>query len=151
MKNDLESEIREAFELLGSSDLKPSRKAEILRRASLERGGVSRVCVFKFTLIPLLAAACLFVALLLSHSNKEQGGAHGGLPELVVAESNRDRLVWQDGELRLKSDADWRWDERTEILIASVRAIEYFRGREGYDAVLVISKKANDECEDVEN
>lgn len=149
MKNDLESEIREAFELLGSADLKPSRKAEILRLASLERGGISRI--FKFALIPLLAAACLFAALLLPHSNEEQGGAHGGLPELVVAESNRDRLVLQNGELRLKSDADWRWDERTETLIASVRAIEYFRGREGYDAVLVISKKANEECEDVEN
>ena len=73
------------------------------------------------------------------------------MPELVVAESNRDRLVLQNGELRLKSDADWRWDERTETLIASVRAIEYFRGREGYDAVLVISKKANEECGDVEN
>lgn len=150
MKNDLESEIREAFELLGSADLKPSRKAEILRLASFGRGGM-RVRVFKFTLIPLLAAACLFAALLLSHSNEERGRAHGGLPELVVAESNRDRLVLQNGELRLKSDADWRWDERTETLIASVRAIEYFRGREGYDAVLVISKKANEECEDVEN
>ncbi len=149
MKNDLESEIREAFELLGSADLKPSQKAEILRRASLGRGGISHV--FKFALIPLLAAACLFAALLLPHSNEEQGGAHGDLPELVVAESNRDRLVLQNGELRLKSDADWRWDERTETLIASVRAIEYFRGREGYDAVLVISKKANEECEDVEN
>lgn len=149
MKNDLESEIREAFELLGSADLKPSQKAEILRRASLGRGGISHV--FKFALIPLLAAACLFAALLLPHSNEEQGGAHSGLPELVVAESNRDRLVLQNGELRLKSDADWRWDERTETLIASVRAIEYFRGREGYDAVLVISKKANEECEDVEN
>lgn len=149
MKNDLESEIREAFELLGSADLKPSQKAEILRRASLGRGGISRI--FKFALIPLLAAACLFAALLLPHSNEEQGGAHSGLPELVVAESNRDRLVLQNGELRLKSDADWRWDERTETLIASVRAIEYFRGREGYDAVLVISKKANEECEDVEN
>ena len=142
MKNDLESEIREAFELLGSADLKPSQKAEILRRASLGRGGISHV--FKFALIPLLAAACLFAALLLPHSNEEQGGAHGDLPELVVAES-------QNGELRLKSDADWRWDERTETLIASVRAIEYFRGREGYDAVLVISKKANEECGDVEN
>lgn len=149
MKNDLESEIREAFELLGSADLKPSQKAKILRRASLGRGGISHV--FKFALIPLIAAACLFAALLLPHSNKEQGGAHGDLPELVVAESNRDRLVLQNGELRLKSDADWRWDERTETLIASVRAIEYFRGREGYDAVLVISKKANEECEDVEN
>lgn len=151
MKNDLESEIREAFELLGSADLKPSQKAEILRRASLGRGGVSRVRVFKFALIPLLAAACIFAALLLPHSNEEQGGAHGGLPELVVAESNRDRLVLQNGELRLKSDADWCWDERTETLIASVRAIEYFRGRDGYDAILVISKKANEECEDIEN
>ena len=149
MKNDLESEIREAFELLGSADLKPSQKAKILRLASLGRGGISRI--FKFALIPLIAAACLFAALLLSHSNEEHGMAHGGLPELVVAESNRDRLVLQNGELRLKSDADWRWDERTETLIASVRAIEYFRGREGYDAVLVISKKANEECEDVEN
>lgn len=149
MKNDLESEIREAFELLGSADLKSSQKAKILRRASLGRGGISHV--FKFALIPLIAAACLFAALLLPHSNEEQGGAHSGLPELVVAESNRDRLVLQNGELRLKSDADWRWDERTETLIASVRAIEYFRGREGYDAVLVISKKANEECEDVEN
>lgn len=149
MKNDLESEIREAFELLGSVDLKPSQKAEILRLASLGRGGISHV--FKFALIPLIAAACFFAALLLPHSNEEQGGAHSGLPELVVAESNRDRLVLQNGELRLKSDADWRWDERTETLIASVRAIEYFRGREGYDAVLVISKKANEECEDVEN
>lgn len=149
MKNDLESEIREAFELLGSADLKPSQKAKILRRASLGRGGISHV--FKFALIPLIAAACLFAALLLPHSNEEQGGAHSGLPELVVAESNRDRLVLQNGELRLKSDADWRWGERTETLIASVRAIEYFRGREGYDAVLVISKKANEECEDVEN
>ena len=149
MKNDLESEIREAFELLGSADLKPSQKAKILRLASLGRGGISRI--FKFALIPLIAAACLFAALLLPHSNEEQGGAHSGLPELVVAESNRDRLVLQNGELRLKSDAYWRWDERTETLIASVRAIEYFRGREGYDAVLVISKKANEECEDVEN
>lgn len=149
MKNDLESEIREAFDLLESADLKPSQKAKILRRASLGRGGISRI--FKFALIPLIAAACLFAALLLPHSNEEQGGAHSGLPELVVAESNRDRLVLQNGELRLKSDADWRWDERTETLIASVRAIEYFRGREGYDAVLVISKKANEECEDVEN
>lgn len=149
MKNDLESEIREAFELLGSADLKPSQKAKILRLASLGRGGISHV--FKFALIPLIAAACLFAVLLLPHSNEEQGGAHSGLPELVVEESNRDRLVLQNGELRLKSDADWRWDERTETLIASVRAIEYFRGREGYDAVLVISKKANEECEDVEN
>lgn len=149
MKNDLESEIREAFELLGSADLKPSQKAEILRRASLGRGGISHV--FKFALIPLIAAACLFAALLLPHSNEEQGGAHSGLPELVVAESNRDRLVLQNGELRLKSDADWRWDERTETLIASVRAIEYFRGREGYDAVLVVSKKAGEECEEGEN
>ena len=149
MKNDLESEIREAFELLGSADLKPSQKAEILRRASFGRGGISHV--FKFALIPLLAAACIFAALLLPHSNEEQGGAHGGLPELVVAESNRDRLVLQNGELRLKSDADWRWDERTETLIASVRAIEYFRGREGYDAVLVVSKKAGEECEEGEN
>lgn len=150
MKNDLESEIREAFELLGSADLKPSQKAEILRLASsLGRGGISHV--FKFALIPLLAAACLFAALLLPHSNEEQGGAHSGLPELVVAESNRDRLVLQNGELRLKSDADWRWDERTETLIASVRAIEYFRGREGYDAVLVVSKKAGEECEEGEN